>query len=105
MFAGFLLFVVLVDCVLTWFLLARVKGYRREVEIMTDNNRAMSEALLAAAAALDGSNASASAVLPAVSPTSGVTDSELLQDAKGVLASASPEDIAQARAILDSLGL
>lgn len=104
MVAGILLFVVLVDCVMTWFLLARVKGYRREVEIMTDNNAAMADALRAAAAALSGGSA-APAVLPSVSPTAGVSDSELLNDARDVLANASPEDLAQARALLDSLGL
>lgn len=104
MVAGILLFVVLVDCVMTWFLLARVKGYRKEVEIMTDNNVAMADALRAAAAALSGGSA-APAVLPAVSPTAGVSDSELLNDARDVLANASPEDLAQARALLDSLGL
>lgn len=103
MVAGILLFVVLVDCVLSAYLLARVRGYRAEVEIMIDNNKAMSEALLAAAAALDGTNASS--VIPTPSSTAAVADSELVSDAKNVLASATPEELAQARAVLESLGL
>lgn len=101
MFAGILLLVVFVDCIVTWFLLARVKGYRSEVEVMEENNKAMADALRAAAVAMGG--APSPAVLPAVA--SDMENDALLEDAKGVIANASPEDIAHARAILDQLGL
>lgn len=99
MVAGILLFVVLVDCVLTWYLLARVKGYRGEVALMEDNNKAMADALRAAAAAMAGD------ARPVTLPSAGVPDADLVKDAKDVLANASPEELAQARQLLESLGL
>lgn len=104
MVAGILLAVVLVDCIITWFLLARVKGYRAEVEIMTNNNQAMADALRSAAAALSAGGAQP-VQLPSVSPTTGVSDAELAVQAKGILENATPEELAQARAVLEQLGL
>lgn len=95
MVAGLLLFFVLVNCVLTAFMIGRWRGVREEIKLMD-------EALAALRAALaDAGNSDVDSVPP--SPVA--VDASMVSDAKSVLASASPEELAQARALLESLGL
>ena len=96
MVAGLLLFFVLVNCVLTAFMIGRWRGVREEIKLM-DESLASLGALLA-----DAGNSDTVPVSP--SPVAGV-DAGMVADAKTVLASASPEELAQARALLESLGL
>lgn len=96
MVAGLLLFFVLVNCVLTAFMIGRWRGVREEIKLM-DESLASLGALLADAGKSDS-------VPVSPSPVAGV-DANMVDDAKSVLASASPEELAQARALLESLGL
>ena len=93
--AALLLVVVIVDTVLTAFMVGRWRGVREEIKLMTDALTSLG-AMLADAGKSDS-------VTP-TSPFAGA-DADIVSSAKDVLASATPEDLAQARAVLESLGL